>query len=1151
MTTTRYRTAGRSKRNHSRTTQQIRRSRAVMEALEERQLMSLTVELRASDGSSSATVSNGQVLTLDVLGVVTAGTAGSSDTALTTGDPTSFGINDVTGSMVSTGIYSNDVAGNMTTTVLGPFQANGWQAGTAQDLNGDGNIDVGSNDSSQIEGYFFARHGGIDTSGTVSGSSMVIKLGTVVYTVTNLHGGGETDINFVPRPTTATAISADWYDGVEYDSGGSVGQYASDRNSSFVGGTPFVIKDTALNPAPVVKTDNVSTLRNTALTVNALGNVTTSDALVASSVAVATQPTHGTVAVQTGGAILYTPNTGYTGSDSFTYHVTDSNGNTSNNGLVNVTVNAPPPPVAVADNTTTLRGQAVTINVVSNDTDAAGTITASTVALASNPTNGTAVAQGNGTILYTPTAGFVGTDTFTYTVGDSLGDTSSAGTVTVIVQTPIPTVANADTATDLEGHASTISVLTNDTQESAAIDPTTVVIGASPADGTAVPQADGTVIYTSNPGFIGTDSFTYAVNDVLGDTSNTATVTVNVTAITPPTAVADTATDEEGVASTISVLTNDVAASVPLDPTKVIIGTAPTSGTAVAQADGTIIYTSNAGFVGNDSFTYTVDDQYGDPSNIATVAVTVTAAPPPVAKSFSTPITASAGTPINVLTNVTSDVALVPSSVAVNTAPLGGTATVDPTTGAITYTPNASFVGTDTFTYTVADVNGNVSAPATITVNVGATLSSVKGGNRSITFVDATGGTETVTLNVGAAEVLFSGSGTSTLGRGGKVTITNGTNLEIASIALSSTTRASSLVVRSTANKPVTIGGISDTSPLNTINARFATVTGEVTLGGLASMTLAGLTGSTLTIGNGGSPRVALSLGTVTNSTITSAVAINSLKVTSWTNADASGDPAALTASSIGSIVSTGAFNPNTTVSPTGRTAGIASARIGGTLGGAWTDSGTAGVITAGSVDSAWTGAITGALTSLTVKSGTLASTLSAASIGTLAVTGTLSGTITAASARLIRATAGITGATLTFSASLGQVVAASLTNSNIFVGVVASSTPAATLTTISAADLGTGSITSIVLNGRTGNQFSGSTIFADKIRTLSLGSVNTDNGGTAEGVAVNTLTAATGIFGSNTVHLGHGQLISEAILQAYVAQQSITFGDFEIEIPS
>jgi hypothetical protein len=1131
--------------------------------------MSLTVEIRSADGSSSATATSGEVLTLDIVGVVTAGTANAADgdRDLSTSDPSTFGINDVTGSIISTGIYSGDVAGNMTAAVESPaFSANSYQNGTPQDLNGDGNIDVGSNDPANVQGYWFARHGGIYTNGTVSGNSMVILLGTVTYTVTNLNHGGETDINFVPRPSGApgTYYSGEWYDGVQYDYDPSIeqGAYASDHTSTIQGGTPFIITDTPLNPAPVVNTDAVSTLRNTPLTINALGNVTTSDALVASSVAIGTQPADGTAVVQSNGSIIYTPNTGFAGSDSFTYRVADSNGKVSSYGPVNITVTAPPPPVAVADTATTLRNQAVTINVLANDTDASGTITPSTVAIASNPADGTVSVQSDGTIIYTPTAGFIGSDSFTYTVGDSLGDTSSPGTVTVSVTLPVPPVANNDTETDLEGHPATLSVLSNDTMESVAIDPTTVVIGTSPADGTAVPQADGTVIYTSNSGFIGTDTFTYTVKDILGDVSNTATVTVNVTAITPPTAVDDTATDTEGLPSTISVLSNDVAASVALDPTKVLIGTGPTNGTAVAQSDGTVIYTSKPGFVGSDSFTYTVDDIYGDPSNVATVNVTVAAAAPPVASSVNNPITGTAGTPINVLANVTSTVPLVPSSVTVNTPPTGGTASVNASTGAITYTPNANFVGTDTFTYTVADINGNVSAPATVTVNVGSTLSSAKGGNRSITFVDATGGTETVTLNVGTASVLFSGTGTATTAKNGKVTITNGSNLEIYSIDLSGTTKASSLVVTGKANKAVTIGNVTDTSPLGSFTARSATLVGSTTLlgaaagtfnvGGIGSLTVAGISDVAITLGSGGAKTTSLSLGVVSGATtLTSSVPISSLKTTSWT---ASAEQPAttsieetITAPSIGSIVSTGNFGVSVTVSPTGKTAGIASARIGGAVAGNWNDSGNSGAITAASAASNWAPSITGALTSLTIKSGGLADPLTAGSIGTLAITGDLTGNITAASAKLIRLTGSVSGATLDFTGAAGltQLTASSLVNSVITADVAAGTA----LTTATAAQLGSGTIGSIVLNGRTGNQFSGSTILADKIRTLSLGSVNTDNNGTTEGIAATSITAVSGIFGSSSIHLGHGQLATEAVLQSYLSQQSITFGDFAIEI--
>ena len=94
----------------------------------------------------------------------------------------------------------------------------------------------------------------------------------------------------------------------------------------------------------------------------------------------------------------------------------------------------------------------------------------------------------------------------------------------------IPPVANNDPATTLENTPVDINVIANDTDSDGTIDPATVAITGNPTNGSAVAHTDGTVTYTPDNGFDGTDTFTYTVNDNQGATSNQATVTVTVNA---------------------------------------------------------------------------------------------------------------------------------------------------------------------------------------------------------------------------------------------------------------------------------------------------------------------------------------------------------------------------------------------------------------------------------------------------------------------------------------------------------------------------------------------------------------------------------------------------------------------------------------------
>ncbi|MBW3548958.1 MAG: cadherin-like domain-containing protein [Actinobacteria bacterium] len=87
-----------------------------------------------------------------------------------------------------------------------------------------------------------------------------------------------------------------------------------------------------------------------------------------------------------------------------------------------------------------------------------------------------------------------------------------------------------DAATVTEDDPATaVDVLANDSDSDGTLDPASVTVGTAPASGTTtVDPSTGAITYTPNPGFSGTDSFTYTVADAAGATSNAATVSVTV-----------------------------------------------------------------------------------------------------------------------------------------------------------------------------------------------------------------------------------------------------------------------------------------------------------------------------------------------------------------------------------------------------------------------------------------------------------------------------------------------------------------------------------------------------------------------------------------------------------------------------------------------
>ncbi len=184
------------------------------------------------------------------------------------------------------------------------------------------------------------------------------------------------------------------------------------------------------------------------------------------------------------------------------------------------------PPVAFEDAVTTVYTETVTFNVLQNDTDAnCDTLTIDTITQA---TNGTATLNADNTITFDP-LNTVGSFYISYVISDGHGGTSFAG-ISIASHDPADgndnwPAAVIDTATTKQGTAVFIDVLANDSDD----DGDSLILGSidTPKNGSITVNSNG-ILYTPNPGFIGTDSFYYGVHDGHGHTDS-ALVTVTVT----------------------------------------------------------------------------------------------------------------------------------------------------------------------------------------------------------------------------------------------------------------------------------------------------------------------------------------------------------------------------------------------------------------------------------------------------------------------------------------------------------------------------------------------------------------------------------------------------------------------------------------------
>lgn len=482
------------------------------------------------------------------------------------------------------------------------------------------------------------------------------------------------------------------------------------------------------NHRPLAVTDIATVGQgDTFVSINVLGNDTDADgdSLSLWHEAIVTPPTKGILTILPDDVIVYSPNEGAMGNDGFIYAVTDGNGAVVD-GHVGINLGAHnQEPLARPDSATTKTGRPVQIEVTLNDRDPDGDLLvydASPLVIA--PLYGSAVPVDDPAIendlsfIYTPAAGFAGTDSFTYKIGDPFGKTATAVvTVTVVNTQPI---AHPDTASTKPGREVKINVVANDVDEDG--DVVTLIsnpIVEPPSSGTAVRWDASTILYTPKDGFAGTDMFTY---QLAGSSSPTSRAVVTVQVLnTAPTAVPDSVQTTRNNPISIEVLANDSdAEGDQIWLTQKGIGSQPGHGTASRTTNSVVTYSPARTFVGVDTFTYEVTDNFWGKS-VGTVTVEVINTEPPVAWNDHVNTRRDTAVTIHVIDNDDDPdgEVITLTNLAIPTGPKNGKA-VKISNRSITYTPNAQWAGNDIFEYEIADTSGNKDR-AWVAVHVGRT----------------------------------------------------------------------------------------------------------------------------------------------------------------------------------------------------------------------------------------------------------------------------------------------------------------------------------------------------------------------------------------------------------------------------------------------
>jgi len=276
---------------------------------------------------------------------------------------------------------------------------------------------------------------------------------------------------------------------------------------------------------------------------------------------------------------------------------------------------------------------------LANETDVDNPVSSLQISRVLSGSGGTAVLNGSGNVVFTPTANFNGTASFTYWVKDPLGLESNAATVTVNVA-PVNDSPYAQdevvsgASEDAVFHIDKGILLANDGDVEDSSSALSLVSVGNATNGSVSLDSSGNVVFTPATNFNGVASFQYAVRDTAGATSPTVTTQIQVAAVNDnPVAVDEgfnmyTNTPTSSSTATIGfnqLLSNDTDVDNP--PGDLTVGGVRNAinGTAVIVG-GQVTFTPTQNFNGMASFEYQVNDQHGG-QTWATAVVNV--APPP------------------------------------------------------------------------------------------------------------------------------------------------------------------------------------------------------------------------------------------------------------------------------------------------------------------------------------------------------------------------------------------------------------------------------------------------------------------------------------------------------------------------------------------
>ncbi|EMW8522615.1 tandem-95 repeat protein [Vibrio parahaemolyticus] len=461
--------------------------------------------------------------------------------------------------------------------------------------------------------------------------------------------------------------------------------------------------------------DKATVVEDTPTIIKVLGNDTFEGDGKVVSLDANNGPANGTVSVNPDGSVTYTPNDNYHGADSFTYIVTSGGVSESTTVEVNVTpVNDAP--VAKNDISTTQEDTAVTIDVLSNDTDIDGDTLR--IDSASVPSDQGTVEIVDGKLVFTPAENFNGDAEITYTVTDGELTDEAKVSVTVNPVNDAPTIkvdaveSITENAVSTDTVVATLTVRDTDTSE----DQLTVSLENN-SNGYFVLVGDEVKLTQAGVDAVSNDelnlkdltisaSVSDGVNPTANDSDSLVVNRVN-DAPTVENAIADQVLSEDFDAYTIDL--NEVFKD---SDSSLEFSVSGNNSIQISIVNGVATITPTADWNGKETITFTAKDPSGESVN---QTVDFTVAPVVDIEADSADVVEDTPTIINVLGNDTFESTDKVVSLDAENGPKNGTVIVN-NDGTVTYTPDDNYVGEDTFTYIVT--SGGVSESTTVSVDV-------------------------------------------------------------------------------------------------------------------------------------------------------------------------------------------------------------------------------------------------------------------------------------------------------------------------------------------------------------------------------------------------------------------------------------------------